>query len=221
MNASVVDRVYDWLMDAMRRGVFAPGDPLREETIATELKVSRTPVREALRRLQAEGLVATGPRRGVIVREPPYDELSELCVIREALESLAARLAAGSVTSAELYLLEELSREMEQSFRDGDVATLARLNAEFHAVIWRASRNRYLARQLDRIRLLIARRQGTTLTYPGRAEEALGEHRELLDAIKRGDAERAAHIAHQHMARAHMIRMRMNRGAAATASTGA
>jgi DNA-binding GntR family transcriptional regulator len=207
--SSSADKVYDWLLEALRRGTLSPGEPLREEAIAQELQVSRTPVREALRRLQAEGFVATGPRRGIIVREPAYDELSELCVVRETLESLAARLAAGSITSAELYLLEELSREMEQAYREGQFEALARLNAEFHAVIWRASRNRYLARHLDKIRLLIARRQGTTLTYPGRAEEMLQEHRLLLDAIKRGDADRAAQIAHQHMARAHMIRMRM------------
>jgi len=98
---------------------------------------------------------------------------------------------------------------MEQALQREDLQELARLNAEFHGVIWRAARNRYLARELQRIWLLITRQPVTTLGYPGRAREALDEHRALLEAIRQGDADRAEQLARQHMARAQMIRMRL------------
>lgn len=111
-----------------------------------------------------------------------------------------------------MYFLEELCEDMERALQQDDLHALARLNAEFHAVIWRAARNRYLARELQRIWLLITRQPVTTLSYPGRAREALAEHRALLDAIRVGDADRAEQLARQHMARAQMIRMRIAAG---------
>ncbi|HEY8486631.1 MAG TPA: GntR family transcriptional regulator, partial [Limnochordales bacterium] len=178
--------------------------------LAQELGVSRTPVREALRRLEAEGLIEPLPRQGLVVRDPPEEDLADLCVVREALEGLAARLAARSATQAELYRLEELYAETERAVRAQDVERLARLNDEFHRVVWQASRNRYLARQLHQLREFIFRVQGrTTLDYPGRAEEMLREHRELLDAIRAGDGQAAEQLARQHMARAHAIRSQL------------
>lgn len=204
--------VYEWVVAAIRSGRLRPGDPLREEQLARQLRCSRTPVREALQRLRAEGYLERGRRRGLAVSEPTQEELVDLCVVRETLEGLAARLAARGITTSEVYFLEELCEDMERALQQGDLHALARLNAEFHAVIWRAARNRYLARELQRIWLLITRQPVTTLSYPGRAREALAEHRALLDAIRCGDADRAEQLARQHMARAQMIRMRMAAG---------
>jgi DNA-binding GntR family transcriptional regulator len=204
--------VYDWLVAAIRSGRLAPGQPLREEALARQLRCSRTPVREALQRLRAEGYVERGRRRGLAVAQPTQEELLDLCVVRETLEGLAARLAAKGVTTSEVYFLEALCQDMERALERDDLHELARLNAEFHAVLWRAARNRFLAQELQRIWLLITRQPVTTLSYPGRAREALEEHRALLDAIRRGDADRAEQLARQHMARAQMIRMRIAAG---------
>lgn len=204
--------VYEWVVAAIRSGRLRPGDPLREEQLARQLRCSRTPVREALQRLRAEGYLERGRRRGLAVAEPTQEELLDLCVVRETLEGLAARLAARGITTSEVYFLEELCEDMERALQQDDLHALARLNAEFHAVIWRAARNRYLARELQRIWLLITRQPVTTLSYPGRAREALAEHRALLDAIRVGDADRAEQLARQHMARAQMIRMRIAAG---------
>jgi DNA-binding GntR family transcriptional regulator len=204
--------VYDWLVAAIRSGRLAPGQPLREEALARQLRCSRTPVREALQRLRAEGYVERGRRRGLAVAQPTQEELLDLCVVRETLEGLAARLAAKGITTSEVYFLEALCQDMERALERDDLHELARLNAEFHAVLWRAARNRFLAQELQRIWLLITRQPVTTLSYPGRAREALEEHRALLDAIRRGDADRAEQLARQHMARAQMIRMRIAAG---------
>lgn len=204
--------VYQWVVAAIRSGRLRPGAPLREEQLARQLRCSRTPVREALQRLRAEGYLERGRRRGLAVAEPTQEELLDLCVVRETLEGLAARLAARGITTSEVYFLEELCEDMERALQQDDLHALARLNAEFHAVIWRAARNRCLARELQRIWLLIARQPVTTLSYPGRAREALAEHRALLDAIRVGDADRAEQLARQHMARAQMVRMRIAAG---------
>lgn len=201
--------VYEWLVAAIRGGRLRPGEPLREEVLARQLRCSRTPVREALQRLRAEGYLEHSRRRGLAVAAPTQEELLDLCVVRETLEGLAARLAARGITTSEVYFLEELCRDMERALQADHLQELARLNAEFHAVIWRAARNRFLARELQRIWLLITRQPVTTLSYPGRAREALDEHRALLEAIKQGDADRAEQLARQHMARAQMIRMRI------------
>ncbi len=201
--------VYEWLVTAIRTGRIRPGQPVREEALSRQLRCSRTPVREALQRLWVEGYLERSRRRGLQVAESSGEDLLELCVVRETLEGLAARLAARGITTSEIYYLEELCRDMELALERQDFETLARLNAEFHGAIWRAARNRYLAQQLQKVWLLITRQPGTTLSYPGRAREALEEHRALLEAIKQGDAEQAEELARRHMARAQTIRMRM------------
>ncbi len=200
---------YEWILAAIRTGRIRPGEAIREEAVARQLRCSRTPVREALQRLQAEGYLQRGRRRALAVAEPTAEELLDLCMVRETLEGLAARLAARGITTSELYFLEELCRDMEQALQREEFEELARLNAEFHGVIWRAARNRYLAQELHKTWLLITRQPVTTLSYPGRARETLEEHRALLEAIKQGDADRAEQLARQHMARAQMIRMRI------------
>jgi DNA-binding GntR family transcriptional regulator len=215
MSASRADTVYHWVKRAIRDGRLRPGDWLREKTLAERLRVSRTPVREALHRLETEGLLEAVPRQGLIVRDPPEQDLIELCVVRETLEGLAAGLAARSITQAELYQLEQLQAEMEQGARAGDVNRLVSLNNRFHATIWQASRNRYLAQQLHALRDVIFRLQSTTLGYPGRAEEMLREHGALLEALRAADADRAERVAREHMARAEAIRSLLRRQEAA------
>lgn len=200
--------VYEWLVAAIRSGASVPGAP-PGGSVGPAAALQPEPVREALQRLRAEGYLEHSRRRSLAVAAPTQEELLDLCVVQETLEGLAARLAARGITTSKVCFLEELYRDMERALQEQDLDELARLNAGFHAVIWRAARNRYLARELQRIWLLITRQPLTTLSYPGRAREAVEEHRALLEALKQADADRAEQLARQHMARAQMIRVRI------------
>jgi len=205
--SSRADLVYTVLRDDILNSRVRPGERLSEERIAHRLQVSRTPVREALKRLHAEGLVEITPHRGAVVRDPSGEELAELCTVRDVLEGLAARLAARSISRVELYTLEKLLADEARALAENRTADLLELNFQFHETIWVASRNRYLAQQLRQLRQIIVRIQDSTLFYPGRRDEAHREHRALLDAIAAGDADTAERLAQEHFRKAEAIRM--------------
>lgn len=205
--SSRAELVYESLREDIFNNRLRPGERVSEERIAQRLKVSRTPVREALKRLHAEGLVEITPHRGAVVRDPSGEELAELCSVREVLEGLAARLAARSISDVELYTLERLIHEMDTAVREDRVEDLIQYNYQFHEGIWLATRNRYLARQLRQLRQFIFRLQESGMMYPGRKEEAQAEHRALFDAIAAGDPDEAERIAREHFRRGEAIRM--------------
>jgi DNA-binding GntR family transcriptional regulator len=165
--------------------------------LATEMAVSRTPVREALRKLEAEGLVAHAGAR-LVVRTLSEQDLIELFYVREALEGMAARLAAENATPAEIEEIRELVKDMAAARKRRDVDGFRRLAGEFHHLVYRASHNNRLlmASQslLDHVRQI----QSSTLHAPGRLAHALDEHRQLLNAIAARDADRAEALARQH-----------------------
>src|SRR5690606_24936012 len=140
--SSRAELVYEALRDDIFNNRLRPGERVSEERIAQRLKVSRTPVREALKRLHAEGLVEITPHRGAVVRDPSGEELAELCTVREVLEGLAARLAARSISDVELYTLERLINEMDAAAREDRIDDLIQYNHQFHESIWLATRNR-------------------------------------------------------------------------------
>src|SRR5690606_24279429 len=122
------------------------------------------------------------------------EELAELCTVREVLEGLAARLAARSISLIEVYSLERLLAEMEAAMAEGRLEDLDTLNFQFHETIWIASRNRYLAHQLRQLRQFVQRLQESTLTVPGRKEEAYREHKALFEACAAGDPDEAERL---------------------------
>jgi len=178
--SSRAELVYITLRQDILNNTYRPGQRLSEEAIAQELNVSRTPVREALKRLHAEGFVEITPHRGAVVRDPSGEELAELCTVREVLEGLAARLAARSISLIEVYSLERLLAEMEAAMAEGRLADLDALNFQFHETIWIASRNRYLAHQLRQLRQFVHRLQESTLTVQGRKGKRTGNTRPCL-----------------------------------------
>src|ERR1700754_4660764 len=144
---SRADFVYDSLRDAIWEGRFAHGERIREEEIAGVLGVSRTPVREALQRLQQRGLLVVGPGRGLVVAQLTKQQVFELYAMREILEGSAARFAARHANEAEIEILYRIQRELAES--SGDALALINLNRRFHQAIYEAAHNQYLLQTLD------------------------------------------------------------------------
>lgn len=207
-STSRSDFVYSALRKAIHDGVLQPGQRLREVEIAKELGVSRTPVREALTRLESSGLAAHRPPRGLMVAQLDRQQVLELYAVRENLEGLAARLSSRHASWAETSTLRELLRQ-EEELVDGDPSVLADLNRKFHAVIYDAAHNRYLLDILRSIRGTQALLEGTSLAIPDRSHSAHQEHLEIVDAIDDRDPVRAELKAREHIRNALQARLKL------------
>jgi DNA-binding GntR family transcriptional regulator len=208
-HGETVDTVADILREAVLDGVLQPSTWLREKELAQELSVSRTPVREALRRLAAEGLVTIVANQGAMVASMTIEDILEVYAVRENLEGLAARLAARRRSPEDLERLEDALELMRRVIADGRTSELASLNLAFHKVIREASANRLLERFLGQVEHAVRRFGATTFQVPGRAEEAVEEHGRIVEAIAAGDTEEAERLALDHMRRARELRIRM------------
>ena len=195
---SRAEQLYAYLRRAIHEGDLRPNERLVEAEIAELAGVSRTPVREALHKLQVDGLV-TVTGRGFVVGTVSTDELVELCAVRETLEGMAAGLAARSRTEMDLIALRHVAEEFRSAAARGDVPDLVRLNHAFHDVIWQAARNRYLARQLQALRGQIERLQPTTLADPQRQGIANAEHQAIVAAIEEHDVDGAERATRDHL----------------------
>jgi len=190
------DQVRRALQTRISDGTLRPGDRLYEQDIAAEFGVSRVPVREAIRMLQSEGLVDVQPnRRGVFVRSLGRQQVEELFDVREALEALAARLAATRASDAEVGRLGELAGRSRSAFEAGDTAAMSEANTEFHDRLVALSGNELLASMLEPLHGRLA----WMFRLNHEPERVCGEHAELHAAIASGDAERAAALAVQHV----------------------
>jgi DNA-binding GntR family transcriptional regulator len=195
---TTADAAYLALRQSILQGDLEPGERLRSDALANELKVSRTPVREALRKLEAEGLVERFGS-GLIVRELSEQDLTELFYVREALEGMAARLAAENATPGEIAEISEMLDDMEAAGQRGDLVTLRPLTAEYHRLVGRAAHNGRLLQSLESLLEHVRQmRTSTLLLIEGRAAEALKEHRDLLQALEARDADRAERVARAH-----------------------
>jgi DNA-binding GntR family transcriptional regulator len=220
----VKDVLVETLRDEIIRGDLVPGQYLRLEEIATRFDVSTMPVRELLRDLEAEGLVTIFPHRGATVTQLSADELQDIYDIRVTLEEMATRLAVPLMTKTTLTELTSLIEQMEN--RLGDVAAVVKLNHQFHHTLYAASGRKHLC---ELTRILRYRTQHYLHVYLvevelGHFPKTQGEHRAILEACKRGDAEQAAALMHDHVAQAgraivEHIRQR-DESAAATNRTG-
>lgn len=205
----IADMVRESLQEAIIEGQLEAGFRLREEEVAREFGVSRTPVREALQQLAATGLIEMSPHLGAVVSQLTMEDVLSLYLVRESLEGLAARLAAERATPvqrAELYLIME---DMEAMAKAGNPAKFATLNLRFHAAISRAAHNRYAEHFITQIEHAVRRSGQTTFTVPGRIESTIAEHRAIIDAIMAKDPERAEQLMIQHMREARELRLRM------------
>ncbi|MGB0440452.1 MAG: GntR family transcriptional regulator, partial [Paracoccaceae bacterium] len=171
---------YAMILDAIDVGVFRPGDRLVESDLADRFGVSRTPIREALQRLETQSLL-TRDGRSLIVASLDHSQMADLYAVRTELEGLAARLAARHATEEEVQVLADMVTDDHDLL--GDPGALARANRRFHKMIHLTSHNGFLVQQLDLVHRSMALMATTSLAADGRGEIALAEHQTLVDAI--------------------------------------
>lgn len=205
------ETTYERLCEEIRSGKLPPGSRLRETEIAERLAVSRTPVREAIRRLEADGLVDHLPRSGAVVRKLEYPELMELYEMRTVLEGTAARLAARAASPVELEELVAINDEMRAAA--GRPEVVIGLNRQFHKLLLDAARNRFLLRAMATVENTLLILGSSSMAKPDRAREAVDEHREVLDALLARDGAGAEAAMRRHMERAQFARLRILRRA--------
>ncbi|MEM7545640.1 MAG: GntR family transcriptional regulator [Pseudomonadota bacterium] len=198
--------LHERILAAIDSGELAPGTRLLETDLAARFGVSRTPVREALRRLETQGVITHEPRKGAVVATLDYDQLGELYAVREVMEGLAARLAARHASEAEVQLLRDMI-ELDERVREPKAQSQA--NKRFHRQLHQCSHNRYLIETLNPIRRSMALLGNTTFAAEGRIDASNREHRLIVDAIAARDADAADAAARSHIAAAYEVRLRL------------
>lgn len=191
--------VCETLREAIRGGVLKPGERLMEIQLAEELGVSRTPVREAIRKLELEGYVIMMPRRGTYVANLSIRDVNEVFEIRTTLDSLASGLAAERITDEELERLERLLVLIGEYIEQNDMDKIVETDMEFHDILYQASRNARLVGIIYNLREQLTRFRSTSMSYPGRLKETLEEHIRIVEAIAQGNVELAQKAAEEHM----------------------
>ncbi len=206
-DTSLGEFVHEWLRGAIRDGRYQPGERIREAGVAVRLDVSRTPVREAFRRLQADGLLVLTPWRGAEVAELDRSQVVELYAMRRVLEGTAAGLAAEHATDAEIDHLFDLLKQDKAA--EGDPGRQLEINRAFHQALYAAAHNRYLLKALNALADSLALLKSTTYEVPGRAVAALGEHVSIAKAIRNRDAEDAERVTRAHIESAERARIQL------------
>ena len=200
---------YALILAAIDRGDFRPGDRLVESDLAERLGVSRTPVREALQRLETQALLRRDGR-SLIVASLDHDQMAELYAVRTELEALAARLAARHAAPEEVRVLRAMAAE--DRALEGDPPALARANRRFHGQVHRASHNRFLVQQLGLVHRSMVLMATTSLAAPGRGAAALDEHDAIVAAIAARDEAAADAALRAHLSEAFETRLRREAG---------
>lgn len=191
------EAAYIRLREAIRDGIFKPGDRLRETDVAGRLSLSRTPVREALRKLEADGIVEHRARIGAVIRVLGRTEVVTLYEMRQVLERTAAEMAAQHANAAEIDVLEDINGEIAASVEDP--ARAAALNQDFHRCIYDSARNRFLldaARALNNALMLLG---PTTLADAERIGVVTRQHADIIEALRAGDIEAAGATSEAHL----------------------
>ena len=191
--------VFESVREAIISGQLPPGERLMEIQLAEEMGVSRTPVREAIRKLELEALVVMIPRKGAYVSGLSLKDISEVFEIRSALEGLAAELAAERITEEELENLERHLVRIADGIERGDITSVVEIDTDFHSMLYTCSRNLRLGQTINNLREQIQRFRQTSLAYPGRMRLALDEHRRIIEAISARDPELARQLAKEHI----------------------
>lgn len=200
---------YVLILEAIEQGEYRPGDRLVESDLAERFGVSRTPVREALQRLETQSMLARDGR-SLIVASLDHNQLAELYVVRAELEGLAARLAARHATPEEIRVLRGMVDDDRSLVSDPEA--MARANKRFHRQIHLASHNRYLVQQLDLVHRSMALLATTSLAAEGRSEAALAEHEAIVHAIEAGDGGGAQEALRAHISKAFETRLKLDSG---------
>ena len=200
---------YGFILEAIDIGIYKPGNRLVESELAERFGVSRTPIREALQRLETQSLL-TRDGRSLIVASLDHNQMAELYVVRTELEGLAARLAAQHASVEEVNVLQQMVDA--DRMRVSDAAALARLNKRFHNQLHLASHNRFLVQQLDLVYRSMALLATTSLAVEGRGPVALDEHQAIVTALSDRDGAAAYEAVKQHLSQAFVTRLKHDAG---------
>jgi DNA-binding GntR family transcriptional regulator len=199
------NQAYLQLLSDIRDGRLVAGDRLREIDLAERFGISRTPIREAIRLLEADGLIFHQPRHGATIRRLDYAEVMELYEMRSVLEGTAARLAARSASDIEIEELIALNDDLAAA---GNSETASMLNRQFHQALLHSTKNRFLAKSMDSLQKSLMILGPTTLTHPDRAARAIEEHKDILVAIRARDGDAAERAMRAHIEAAQRVRIR-------------
>lgn len=200
---------YSLILEAIDVGVYKPNDRLVESDLAERFGVSRTPIREALQRLETQSLLERDGR-SLIVASLDHNQMAELYIVRRELEGLAAKLAARHATEEEISVLRDMV-SADDALVDDPIA-LSKANRRFHEQIHLASHNRYLVQQLNLVHRTMALMATTSLAAKGRGEIAQSEHKNIVSAIERRDEAAAGQALNDHISTAFMTRLKQDAG---------
>lgn len=193
------DLVFDYMKEAIITGKLKPGERLMEVQLAEKLGVSRTPVREAIRKLELEGLVVMVPRKGAYVADLNAKDLLNVLEVRSSLEGLAASLAAERITDEEVEKLKKIVEEFRIKMEEGDLEALIRLDKEFHELIFAASRNDKLIQIMNNLQEHVHRFRVKYITEEKKAKRIYQEHKKIAELIEQRDANGARKWAEKHV----------------------
>lgn len=198
-NYSLRGRVFNRIREDILSGKYAQSEELKENTIGAELGVSRTPVREALRQLELEGLVNIIPNKGAYVTGISEKDIHDIYVIRSYLEGLCAKWACEHITEQQIEELEEVIYLSDFHMRKEHFDQIVELDNKFHELIYAASGSKILQHVLSDFHHYVQRIRKITLSRVERASKSNEEHQAILDAIKKRDGELAEKLAHEHI----------------------
>lgn len=193
-------QIYEKIRQDILDGRYERGESLIEQKLAQEFGVSRTPVREVLRQLELDGLVGSIPNRGVFVIGITQEDIEDIYEIRRRIEGLAALWATDKMAEEEFAELENIYNLMEFYTHKHDVSQVAKLNTQFHEVIFKASHSKYLKNMLSNFQVYIQWARYASLKVPGRMEAALAEHKGILEAFRQKDRLLAEKLIMEHVA---------------------
>lgn len=196
---SLRGKVYDRIRENILNGVYKEHEELKEATLGEQMGVSRTPVREALRQLELEGLVEIIPNKGARVTGITKKDVEDIYQIRYLLEGLSARWATEHVTEEQLEKMEEILYLTEFHAQKGHYAQVYELDSQFHELMYEASGSKLLNNILSDFHMYVTRIRKISLSSSNRSKNSTEEHRAILDAIKEHDADRAEKCAHDHV----------------------
>ncbi|MGI6697613.1 MAG: GntR family transcriptional regulator [Clostridiales bacterium] len=196
---SLREKIFLKLRQDILDGKYKAGDSLVELKLAEEMGVSRTPVREAIRQLELEGLVYSIPNKGVFVEGITGQDIEDIYAIRECMEGLAARWAIERMDEQSLKELENLCELMEFYTGKGDLDRVGELNSKFHDLIFESTKSKPLKQILIDFQYYIGNIRLASLKSPGRAEQSLKEHKAIVEAFKDRDVERGERVLVEHI----------------------
>ena len=201
------EMVYEELKMQILTGTIIPGTRMMEVELAEEMGVSRTPIREAIRKLEKEGLVTIEPRRGAYASQISTDDMVEILEVRQNMEGLAAFFAASRMKPEQMRELEDVSKKYNQAVADGNMQDMITYDTRFHRIIVESCNNKILVQMIEQLQELVLRFRYIYYDNFRRAENMPEEHQTILEAIENGDADAARQAADIHIDRLKFVRV--------------